>query len=429
MFAEIKNSLKELYLSDPRPWIIGFSGGKDSTMVASLIFDVAASIPKEKRTKTISVVCTDTRVEIPAIVEMIEGTLLKMRRFSDTADLNLQVHLLRPPSEQSFWVNIIGRGYPPPNRTFRWCTQRMKIDPVNNFVERQLGRTGQAILHLGARSSESSSRAQTLAGIELKNGLRRHPNLPRVDVSNPIEHLTTGEVWAYLLQNNPPWGGSNQDLYRLYKDAGGGECPIHIDSSTPSCGNSRFGCWTCTVVERDKASEGLLASGDERMESMLEFRELLLEIQDPANGFREPMRMNNQPGNGPIKIEGRRKLLRELLKLQDTVKLRLISDEELLLIQQLWKSAHKPDDGRGVARIINAHSGLPMHDLRNSSRLRKLEAEVADELSLSADTLQRLVAKVEEFSENNRAHGLPAELKRILEYDINQLTTDGSPQE
>jgi len=418
VFTEISDSLRDLYLSDPRPWLIGFSGGKDSTMVAALIFDAIAALPAKDRTKPITVLCTDTRVEIPAIVGMIESTLDRMRKFALKQDMHTEVHLLRPPPDQSFWVNIIGRGYPPPNRTFRWCTQRLKIDPVSVFVERTLGRTGQAILHLGARRAESASRSQAMAGIELKNGLRRHPDLPRVDVSNPIEHLTTEQVWAYLLQNAPPWGGSNHDLYRLYKDAGGGECPIHIDTSTPSCGNSRFGCWTCTVVDRDKASEGLMANGDERMESMLEFRELLQQVQDPEQGWRDTRRMNGVEGNGPILMKGRRMLLRELLKLQDAAKMKLISDEELLLIQQLWKSAREPDDGRGVARIVNSHSGLPMHDLRNTARLRKLEAEVAAEKGLSADTLQRLVAKVEEFSENNRAHGLPAELKCILLDDL-----------
>jgi DNA sulfur modification protein DndC len=196
-------------------------------------------------------VCTDTRVEIPAIVERIESTLARMRKFSDDHGLNMEVHLLRPADEQSFWVNIIGRGYPPPNRTFRWCTQRLKIDPVTRFVERRMGRWGDAILHLGARRAEIATRAQAIAGRETRNGLSRHPDLPRVWVSNPIQHLTTEEVWAYLLQRPNVWGGDNRALYKLYHAAGGGECPIHIDTSTPSCGNSRFGCWTCTVVERD----------------------------------------------------------------------------------------------------------------------------------------------------------------------------------
>lgn len=418
MLTQISQTLRQLYLEDPRPWMIGFSGGKDSTLVAHLIFEVVASIPANQRTKEIHLLCTDTRVEIPAVVETIEGTLNKMQRFSDNNELHVQTHLLRPPAEQSFWVNIIGRGYPPPNRFFRWCTQRMKIDPVNVFVERWLGRDGEAVLHLGARRAESSTRAQTMAGHEVRNGLRKHPDLPRVYVSNPIEHLATEEVWAFLLQNPSPWGGSHRELYKLYNNAGGGECPIHIDTSTPSCGNSRFGCWTCTVVERDKASEGLLASGDERMEPLLAFRERLLFFQDPANGYRDTVRMNGVDGNGPLLMKGRKLLLKELLALQQQTGLGLLTDDELLLIQQHWKGARDPDDGRGVARLVNANRGLPMNDLRETARMRRLESEVAEENHLNPQTLQRLVAKVEEYSESHRAHGLQSELVRILQDDM-----------
>ena len=63
-----------------------------------------------------------------------------------------------------------------------------------------------AILHLGAcrdeaeakrrRGSDVSAatdtRAQAMAGRETRNGLRRHPDLPRVWVSNPIELRQTG---------------------------------------------------------------------------------------------------------------------------------------------------------------------------------------------------------------------------------------------
>ena len=138
-YRDISDTLSQLYLEDNRPWLVGFSGGKDSTMLASLIFDAALSIPAAQRKKPVSVLCTDTRVEIPAIVELVEGTLARMNKFSQQNDLGIEVNLLRPPPEQSFWVNVIGRGYPPPNRTFRWCTQRLKIDPVTVFVNQRLG--------------------------------------------------------------------------------------------------------------------------------------------------------------------------------------------------------------------------------------------------------------------------------------------------
>jgi DNA sulfur modification protein DndC len=392
-------------------------------MVASLIFDTLLSIPAAQRKKPVSVLCTDTRVEIPAIVEMVEGTLTRMQKFSQHNDLNIEVNLLRPPPEQSFWVNLIGRGYPPPNRTFRWCTQRLKIDPVTIFVNQRIGHWGEAILHLGARRAESASRAQTMAGRGTRNGLRRHPDLPRVWVSNPIELLTTEEVWAYLLQRPNPWGDDNRALYRLYTNASNGECPIQIDTSTPACGNSRFGCWTCTVVERDKASEGLLTSGDERMEHLIRFRETLLEFRNPEKGWRDSRRMNGNEGPGPLLIKGRRELLKQLLKLQEETGLSLITPEELLLIQQMWKAARDPDDGRGVARILNKQRGIIMSaDLKELNRLRELEEEVAREKTINADILRRMLAKVEEYSESHRAHGLPDDLLNILKDDLYRNT-------
>jgi len=333
--------------------------------------------------------------------------------------LNIDANLLKPTVEESFWVNMIGRGYPPPNRTFRWCTQRMKIDPVNVYVQQRLGHWGEAILILGARRAESSTRAQTMAGREARNGLHRHPDLPRVWVCNPIEFLTTEDVWAYLLQKPNPWGADNRALYKLYASASSGECPIQIDTSTPSCGNSRFGCWTCTVVDRDKASEGLLGSGDERMEKLIEFREKLLFYRDPANGKRDNRRMNGNEGPGPLLISARRELLGKLLALQEETHLELISPEELLLIQQMWKAARDPDDGRGVAQIVNKQRGVIMStDLNDLNRLREMEDEVAREKGIDAETLRRMVAKVEEYSESHRAHGLPDDLLNILKDDL-----------
>ncbi len=418
-YKEIRESLTQLYIDDDRPWLVGFSGGKDSTMLASLIFDAVLAVPAAQRKKPVSILCTDTRVEIPAIAEMVEATLARMQKFSQQNGLSIEVNLLRPPPEQSFWVNLIGRGYPPPNRTFRWCTQRLKIDPVTVFVNQRLGHWGQAILHLGARRAESSTRAQTMAGREARNGLHRHPDLPRVWVSNPIEFLTTEEVWAYLLQKPNPWGGDNRPLYKLYTNASDGECPIQIDTSTPSCGYSRFGCWTCTVVERDKASEGLLAAGDERMEHLIKFRETLLEFRNPDKGWRDNRRMNGNEGPGPLLIKGRRELLKQLLSLQEERGLTVITPEELLLIQQMWKAARDPDDGRGVARIVNRQRGIIMStDLKELTRLRELEEEVANEKSINADTLRRMLAKVEEYSESHRAHGLPDDLLNILKDDL-----------
>lgn len=419
MTERIVENLQNLYTTDVRPWVVGYSGGKDSTMLVSLVFKAILGLPLEKRVKEVCIVCTDTRVEIPAVVERVSHELNLMNQVGAQKELNIQAYLLKPPANHSFWVNIIGRGYPPPNRTFRWCTQRLKIDPVSQFIKGKLGHWGEAIILLGARRSESGSRAQTLAA-RAKNdlGLRRHDDLPRCWISTPIEEITTFDVWDYLMETPCPWGGDNQGLFQLYKNASGGECPLVVDQSTPSCGNSRFGCWTCTVVEKDKASEGLLATGDERMTSLLSFRETLIQYRDPGNGFRDMVRKNGQEGPGPLKIDARKDLLAKLIALQDATNLNVISDEELHYIQTFWNSSRNPDDGSGVANIIFQQKGDTMPSSTDETELREIEQRVTKTKGISLDTLRRLLAKVEEYSESHRAMGLPDELLQILQDDL-----------
>ncbi len=255
-----------------------------------------------------------------------------------------------------------------------------------------------------------------MANRESRNGLHRHPDLPRVWVSNPIEFLSTEEVWAYLLQNPNPWGTNNRSLFALYSRSG--ECPIQIDTSTPSCGKSRFGCWTCTVVDRDKASEGLLASGDERMEDLIEFRETLIHYRNPENGKRDMKRMNGSDGPGPLTMTARRELLTQILKLQEQTGLKVISEDELFLIQRYWKAARRPDDGGGVGRIVSSQKGIMMQDWQEINLLRDLQEKVAAEKDVCADTLRRMLAKVDEYSESHRAQGLPDDLLNILKDDM-----------
>ncbi len=59
MFGEIRDALADLYRQDDRPWLVGFSGGKDSTMVASLVVDAVLAQPVEARKKPVTILCTD----------------------------------------------------------------------------------------------------------------------------------------------------------------------------------------------------------------------------------------------------------------------------------------------------------------------------------------------------------------------------------
>jgi hypothetical protein len=131
-YRALLSDIQEVYLGDDVPWVIGFSGGKDSTTVLQMVFYALSELPKEKLSKEIHVLSNDTLVENPAIVEHVNQQLKKIEVKGKTELFKHNPELFRvvrvvPKLEDTFWVNLIGKGYPSPNRWFRWCTERMKV--------------------------------------------------------------------------------------------------------------------------------------------------------------------------------------------------------------------------------------------------------------------------------------------------------------
>ncbi len=341
----ITKEVQEQYLIDTTPWIIGYSGGKDSTALLQIVMYALAKLPPEKLTKPVHVLTNDTLVENPAIVEYVDQQLSaieksgKSRLFRHKPGL-FQVAKVVPKIEDRFWINLIGKGYPSPNRWFRWCTDRMKISPTNDYILQQVSRHGKAIILLGARKAESANRAKSMEKYDLQqitgSKYRKH-TLPNAWVYAPITELETKEIWMYLQQVPSFWGGDNKKLVTLYRNASddGTECPLVIDTSTPSCGNSRFGCWVCTVVSRDKSMENLIDNGEEWMEPLLEFRNILADYRDQAEKRMAKSR-TYQHQMGPFIFSVRAELLERLLEIENLTGLELITRPELAAIQVQW---------------------------------------------------------------------------------------------
>ena len=282
--SELISEIQDLYCSDNRSWIIGFSGGKDSTAVLSLIYNALLGIRPKQRSKNIYVVSSDTLVETPVVVDMVKNVMEQINKSAKEFDLPITAHSVHPKMDQTFWTNLLGRGYPAPQQTFRWCTERMKIDPVSEFITDKVATHGEVVVALGSRSKESASRAQVIGKHQIAGSLlARHTSLPNAYTYMPIVDWDADDVWEYLMLAPTPWNESNQLLFELYKGSNQGECPIVIDKSTPSCGNSRFGCWTCTVVEKDRAIHGLIESGEEWMRPLLDFRNEMHHSTRPEN--------------------------------------------------------------------------------------------------------------------------------------------------
>lgn len=400
---QISEEIQDQYSNDtnPRPWIIGFSGGKDSTMLLQIVWIAISKLPKEKRTRDIYVVCNNTLVENPKILEYTERVLNKIEEAAKEQEMPISVHRTIPKLEETFWVRLIGFGYPAPNNMFRWCTDRLKIDPTSNFILEKVNQKGDAIILLGTRRDESATRSGTIKKHEIKGQrLRKHIYLPNTYVYTPIKDVSIDELWQYINQVKSPWKANNKELITLYRNANSGDCPLVIDKTTPACGNSRFGCWVCTVVRKDKSMEALVENGEEWMLPLMEFREYLVETRNNLNNREKKRRDGTEtPGiPGPYTPKFRATLLKKLLQAQKEVRetqadMQLISKQELVAIQVIWNRDNFFENK--VANIynevyqeeLNIRDDMEENTLRENEILRDVTKRHPKDFELISDLL------------------------------------------
>ncbi len=350
---ELIEEIKYVYQSDKRPWVIGYSGGKDSTTVVELVYKMLLTLPKEERNKNVYIVSSDTLIENPLIKIYLSKMNKLLGEAAENDDLPIISTMVTPPADNSFWANVIGRGFPTPrmNGTFRWCTDRLKINPSADYIRDVIKKEGEeVVVLLGVRKAESEARRRRIEGRELANRLmNRHETIQDAYVYNPIVELTTDDVWDVLLRldgGKTPWGSNNNELVSLYADADSGECPfagVHAGGQTQSCGNSRFGCWVCTVVKDDKSLNGFIRSGHRELIPLAEFRTWIMSIRD-EDKYREKKRRNGtvyetktgEMGYGPFTWEARKLILTKLIETQQKMGYELITQEELKAIDEIW---------------------------------------------------------------------------------------------
>lgn len=418
-----------------RPWIIGFSGGKDSTVLLTLVW-LALRKVKEKITpfqlrRPIYVVCNDTMVENPIISSYVDDVLAKIEKKALEEDLPILVRKTIPRLEDSFWVNVIGKGYPVPNTAFRWCTDKMKIKPTARFITEQVDECGEAIILIGTRKAESATRARSIKKHEIHGSrLTHHTILHNTYVYAPIKELMLEEVW-YIINAIPcPWEFDNQILFNIYLDASADdyECPTVVtDKSHGSCGQSRFGCWVCTVVKDDKSMRSLIKNGREWMRPLYDFR---IELDRERNILenRMPFRRDGRRAvndMGTYTFCYRAKILRRLLEVQCELqqrdpKIKLVSDQELIAIQVNWYRDF--NFGYQVSEIYNSiyKEAFKMEEnIKN-----KLEADLMREICIDnpeeGELIEQLLLLQKSKSLMQRRRGLKNEIESRLQEFINK---------
>ena len=447
--SDIYDEIRKVYLNDNRPWILGFSGGKDSTCMVQLVWRALSELPQEKLQKNIYIVSSDTLVESPQIVDRITGSLEKIEKAAKKSHIPISTNLLRPPISDTFWVRVLGLGYPAPTVMFRWCTDMLKIANADRFIKERVSEYGEVIVLLGTRKSESTTRQQTMNLLEIENSvLSHHKKFAQTYVYTPLVDFETDDVWKYLLQNKNPWGDSNRDLLALYQDANASECPLVVDSSTPSCGGGRFGCWTCTVVDKQKSLDSMIENGQEWMEPLAELRYELKKTQEPEmwpkirqitrrNGRVDLKNDGSDYTPGPYTLEFRKEYLGKLLRGQLKVRehdpdMTLISDDEIHEIQRIWRM-EQGDWQNSVYQIYENVTGIRMETMReDTGGFAKTEQDLLEQVCCNHDVPYKLVSNLlnaELESQSGSRHAkvfakLKKEFSKEWRNDINEIRQD-----
>jgi DNA sulfur modification protein DndC len=453
----LTTEIQELYCLDEIPWVVGYSGGKDSTATLQLIWNAIAELPPEKKTKPIHVITTDTLVENPVVSVWVRHSLERMRVAAEEQGMPIQAHLLYPAIKDTFWVNLIGKGYPAPRNRMRWCTDRLKIKPTDSFIREVIQTNGEVILVLGTRKSESIKRSITMAKHRewrIRDHMNLNPNRPNSMIYLPIEDWITDEVWIYLNQLENPWGYSNKDLFTMYRGAtADNECPLVVDTSTPSCGDSRFGCWVCTIVSKDKSMEAMIQNDEEKewMQPLLDIRnELDIKDDRSKRDFRRiwgevqlfERNVNGEtsvePIHGPYTKYWREHWLRRVLTAQTQVRqtapknmgdITLITLEELSAIRRIWlEDKHEFDDS--LPQIYEEVTGEVFKDTRpgaDQSILGSDEWGVLEEIcegdGMHLELMARLLDTERQFKKKTRRVGIYESLEKCFD------TSSRSPEQ
>ena len=250
--------------------------------------------------------------------------------------------------------------------------------------------------------------------------LRKHGSIKGAFVYSPIEDLTEDDVWTYLLDKNSEWKSSNEELYRLYRGEDT-EINFMMDDKSASSGHSRFGCWTCTVVDKDKALQSLIDEGHDEYRPLLDFRNKLKIMRDNPE-CREKYRRNQRLNKfydqyhgkvqdldssgymvlGPFTLKTRHYLYDKLLSIQSELRktdpdAELITNEEIMAIKMAW--VYDGDDPGSVQKIREGEINTSSPEEKLIDSLLLVERDLSD-VSRRIGIYGKLESVISEYSMN-----------------------------
>lgn len=204
VFAErpLKEQLAEiqyLYLRENQPWVVAFSGGKDSTAILTLVYLALLGLSPEQRTNKVYVVFCDTLAEVPIYLQKALHALNTVQRSASISGLPIETKIITPKASDTFWSRLLGRGYPAPNlKLNRWCTEKIKLNPFKDFAKSEFTADQAPIVVIGSRSQESKNREDILDKYHSGKNFFDESD-PHYRRYAPIKDWQVQEVWQLLV--------------------------------------------------------------------------------------------------------------------------------------------------------------------------------------------------------------------------------------
>jgi DNA sulfur modification protein DndC len=347
------------YANRHRHWAIAWSGGKDSTTIATLTLQLISTgqIPKPE---SLTVFFADTRMELTPLWISAQVLMGQMR------ERGVTVQVVMAPLDKRFLVYILGRGVPPPSNTFRWCTGHIKVQPMHDALQLLHAQLGAKILMItGVRQGESAVRDGRISMSCSKDGSEcgqgwYQTGLPTDICSTlaPILHWRVCLVWDWLKVYAPSakYGAWHTTMVA---DAYGGDEAEEI--------NARTGCIGCPLASKDKALDTIIKMPYWSYLAPLKgLKVIYREMRKPAYRLRKPggearkdgSLSKNQQRMGPLTLQARTDFFHQILTIQTHVneaarrlgkpEIDILNEMEQMRIIQLISASTWPDGWSGT---------------------------------------------------------------------------------
>jgi len=307
----------QVFGASHRHWAIAYSGGKDSSATVTVVVRLIESgdVP---RPETLTVLYADTRQEIPPL------HFSAMTMLDRLSQRGIKTQVVLPELDDRYFVYMFGRGVPPPNnKTLRWCTPQIKVEPMIKALKALRDEHGEKFLMLaGVRVGESATRDQRIAlscgrnGAECGQGWFQKSTPDSVaDTLAPLLHWRVCHVWDWLMFEAPAFGFPTNLVAEIY----GGEEAQEM--------NARTGCIGCPLAEKDTALDYVISLPQWAYLAPLkhlhplyrELRQFKFRLQKFGERNSDGLLSSNPNRKGPLTMDARRYGLSTVLSVQDKV--------------------------------------------------------------------------------------------------------------